>query len=459
MNDLPSADCFQFLDYDIRPAQGRVRLNYGFDNGLRFSEEIDFGRELPGGGSPRARGFEAAVRGLWLAAGASYYKAFAPRLIRSPSLPLTEAEKTFFEKLYRGGLAEFAYRNGIDIVDRVDFRRAMGESADPETDGGRAARAEDTADSGLPRRSAVLVGGGKDSCVSIEILRSGGEPVVLFAVNPKGPILASIEASGYEHIAIKRSLDPELFRLNDAGALNGHVPITAVISFIAAASAFVHGFDTIVLSNERSANEGNVIENGRVVNHQYSKSLDFENDLRAFLSGPMGLGLSYFSLLRPLSEIHIATLMGRTDRYDGAFSSCNRSFVIRATETPARWCCDCPKCRFTFLAMATSVDKDRLLGIFGANLLDDPGQLRGYEELAGLSGHKPWECVGEIGESSAALRKLHGDPQWADAAVVRTLAPRLEGRADLAAYWRDLTTPAEDHNLSERYREMLDGFL
>ncbi len=455
MRDLPAPpERFEFLGYDLEAERGVARLRYGFDNGLSFAEEIDFGRPLPVGDAPLARDFDKAIRGLWLAAGASYYKAFAPSQIDSPNHPLTGAEARFFEKLYRGGLAEFAYRNGIDIVERVNFTATDGFAP-----GGEPTVASEAASKALPRKSAVLIGGGKDSCVSVEILRAYGEPAVMFAVNPKGPIVACIEQSGYPNVAIRRTLDPALFELNDAGALNGHVPITAVISWIATAAAFVHGFDTIVLSNERSANEGNVIQNGRVVNHQYSKSLEFENDMRAFLETYLATPPAYFSLLRPLSEIHIATLMGRSDRYDGSFSSCNRSFQIRATKTPARWCGDCPKCRFTFLAMATSVDKDRLIRIFGKNMLDDAGQLQGYEELTGLSGHKPWECVGEIGESSAALRRLAGMDAWADTAVVRALAPRLEGRADLEAYWQELMTPAEAHNLPPRYREMLHGFI
>lgn len=448
---------FEFRDYEIAADAGQVRLSYGFDDHDGFVETIDFGAALPVGGSANAMAFERAVRGLWLAAGASYYKAFAPRLIASPNRSLTHAEAAFFEKLYRGGLAEYAYRNGIDIVDRVDFSRhasTKGSDAVLPGPGGEAMGGVT-----LPRRSAVLVGGGKDSCVSIEMLRSGGEPQVLFAVNPKGPITACMGDSDLPHVAIKRALDPKLFALNDAGALNGHVPITAVISFIAAAAAHVHGFDTIVLSNERSANEGNVIVQGRVVNHQYSKSLEFENDMRNFLAASVGGHLTYFSLLRPLSELHIARLMGQSSRYDASFSSCNRSFTIRATETPARWCRDCPKCRFTYLALATAIDKQRLHKIFGADLLDDPSQLKGFEELTGVSGHKPWECVGEIGESSAAILKLAADPAWADACIVQALKPQLETRADLAAYWQELMTPAADHNLPPRYREMLDAFV
>ena len=69
-----------------------------------------------------------------------------------------------------------------------------------------------------------------------------------------------------------RRLDPALFALNEAGALNGHVPITGILSMIVLACAIIHGFDAIAMSNEHSASAPNIAD----VNHQYSKSFEFE---------------------------------------------------------------------------------------------------------------------------------------------------------------------------------------
>jgi len=171
-------------------------------------------------------------------------------------------------------------------------------------------------------------------------------------------------------------------------------------------------------------------------------------------------GLRYFSLLRPLSEAHIAHLMARVERYDHAFTSCNRSFQINPRSEPKRWCGDCPKCRFSFLVLAGAMGRARIEAIFGKNMLDDPAQLAGYEELVGLAGHKPWECVGEIAECGAAMLRLADDETWRDCAIVAALAPRLRAlMPNPDAVWRDLLTPSSDHRLPARYESMLHDYV
>jgi hypothetical protein len=445
---MKKAETFLFHGWEADDQTGRVFLHYSFDEQIPFCETIDFHHSLPGQASDRRAGFEAAMRGLVLAAGISYYKALLPtRLV--PAQPITPHQGSFFRKLYLHGLGEFSYRNGIQIADRINF--AVGPGTPP---------AVVPSDCQLPRCSAVPLGGGKDSLVTLEVLRTGGEPIRLFAVNPRAPIIDCARASGIELISVTRTLDPKLFQMNDAGAYNGHVPITAIISFIALAAAFVYGFDTVVLSNERSADQGNLVGDGLNVNHQYSKSTEFETDMQQYIAANVTYGLRYFSLLRPLSELHIARLMARTTRYDNCFTSCNRNFAIRQNAPVQRWCCNCPKCRFAFLMFATIMPRERLCSILGTNLLDDPAQIPGYEELTGLSGHKPWECVGEIEESSAALLALLPDQTWSQTAVIRALAPRLNAfMSNPARQYDRLLTPSNMHHLPKRYEEMLYAYL
>lgn len=447
-------DTFTFAGFDIDEAAREVRLRYRLGADLRFSERIAFDSPLPGPASPLRPAFEAAVETLWLAAGVSYYKTCVAPRIEIEGAALSPDRRRFFQTLYVDGLGEFGVRNAIDVAARVDFLNARCTPGKP-----RPATGPSTSPP-LPRRAAVLVGGGKDSLVSVEILRAGGEPMTLFAVNPKKPILDCATASGLPFVKVARHLDPLLFELNEKGALNGHVPITAIVSFIAVAAAFVEGFDTIVLSNERSADQGNVISRGREVNHQYSKTTQAERDIAGQIATHVHPGLTYASLLRPLSEAHIAALMSRSARYDEAFTSCNRSFQINPKTPPKRWCGDCPKCRFSFLVLAENMGRARIERVFGKNMLDDPAQLQGYEELAGVSGHKPWECVGELAESGAALLRLSAMDEWKDTAIVRALGPRIRAlMPDEAAVWRDLMTPSRDHRLSARYERMLRDYL
>ncbi len=440
---------FTFSGFETRDEAGEAHLLYGFENGLAFREIIAFNAPLPPPGSPLRPGFEAALEALWLVAGVSYYKACLPPEIAFGEPSPDAGQRRFFEALYIDGLGEFGVRNDVAIAGFVNFH------ADGTCTQKPAAR-----HAPLRRRSAVLIGGGKDSLVSTEMLKAAGEDMVLFAVNPKKPILDCAAASGLPFIRVERHLDPQLFALNEAGALNGHVPITAIVSFIALAAAFVHGFDAVILSNERSANQGNLLRDGREINHQFSKTAGLERALSAYVVRYIDAGLTYFSALRPLSEAHIAQLMARTSRYDSAFTSCNRAFQLRPKAEPARWCRDCPKCRFTFLMLATAMERPRLEGIFGGNLLTDERQLEGFEELMGLSGHKPWECVGELAESGAALLLLAQKPEWRDTPIVRTLAPRVAAlMPDPHAVWAELMTPASDHAIPPRYEEMLHAFL
>jgi hypothetical protein len=257
---------------------------------------------------------------------------------------------------------------------------------------------------------------------------------------------------------VRRRLDPRLFELNAQGAFNGHVPITGILSAIALAAAVLRGFDAVAMSNEHSASAPNLEIDGAAVNHQYSKSLAFEADLAAHLRRRISPDLAYFSLLRPLSEIEIARRFSRCRAYFPVFRSCNTAFKQSPEERRRQWCRECPKCRFVFLALGPFVAKAELVGIFGRNLLDDPGQADGFAALCGLGRHKPFECVGETAESTALMAHLGRHPDWRDDAAVRRLHadfPSLR-EADPCAY-RTLAAARHPHRVPERYLAMLDA--
>ena len=279
--------------------------------------------------------------------------------------------------------------------------------------------------------------------------------MVLFALGDAAPIDACIARAGLPFIRVRRRLDPALLALNRAGALNGHVPVTGILSAITLAAAMLHGCDTVVMSNEHSASAPNLVVDGAPVNHQYSKSLEFEADLAGYLATRVSADIGYFSLLRPLSEIEIARRFARQRQYFDVFRSCNAAYRQAAAERAQHWCGDCPKCRFVFLALAPFVAKAELTAIFGADLLDDDRQAQGFAELCGLAEHKPFECVGEIEESAAAMAHLAGQAEWRDDAVVRRLGMAL-GAPDptpLAALL-DIRHP---HRVPPRYRAILDA--
>lgn len=421
---------------DFDSAAARATFRYRL-NDLTFTEILDFGMAV----APERFQSPALHKLMDLTAlvlGVSYFKLRAPLSIAAPAIALTMDEKAFITDVYENGLAEFYARNDLKRFGRLTFEMPE-DTAKPETPD-------------LPRKSLVPIGGGKDSLVSVQLLERMGEDFIPFAVNPKGPILGGFEVIGKPPLTVRRTLDAEMIRLgSEPGFYNGHVPSTAIISMIAAMSALLFGFDRIILSNERSASEGNAAYDGREANHQHSKSLDFERLIAGVLSAATSGALQYFSLLRPFSEARIAGLFARETRFDRVFSSCNRNFRLSGHDGTL-WCGECPKCHFTFLIMAPVMDKARVLDIFGRNFLADSANESSYRELTGLAGQKPWECVGEILEAAACLWQLSAHPDWQDDALVATLRPDLErqyGANALEAAAKELTMDSGAHMIPD----------
>lgn len=381
----------RFPKYAFDPATGTATFDYLLDGPepLEFTETITF----PAAAGEPGAAFYKVLDLLHVVAGVSYYKVGAPERIEAPTaVPPAAAE--LFTAVYTKGLAEYAYRNQLPYVLELSVATpGVSEPAAPVDNEGR--------------RPLSPVGGGKDSIVTLEILRDAGLDPVPFSVNPNWVIKAVDEASGLTALHARRRLDPRLFELNKAGALNGHIPVTAINSLIAIATATLHGLGPVVMSNERSASDPNLIWNGHEINHQWSKGVEAEGLLRAAVTAHAGLTEPYFSLLRPLSELHIAQLYARHDRYDDVVTSCNKAFLLH--DPTARWCGDCPKCRFVFLAMAPAMPHERLVRIFGHDLFADEKQVPGFLELLGIDAHKPFECVGEVEESLVALSMLDYD--------------------------------------------------
>jgi hypothetical protein len=418
--------------YSFSPQTGVLCLNYSFDGVRRFEENIAFTNLSRTLSASEKSALDRVFRLLLLACGVSYYKAFAPKRIVCNAYPLDKATADFFTEFYVRGLGEFAWRNGITLGG-LEF---VAESVTPEP----ALRLS------LPRLTCIPVGGGKDSIVTIECLKRSNEPVVLFELGNARPIEATIKQSGLQAIRVTRNIDPSLFLLNEAGALNGHVPITGILSMIVLACAILYGFDAIAMSNEHSASAPNIED----INHQYSKSFEFEQSFSRFIDSFVVKDFQYFSLLRPLSEIFIARQFSKHDAYFPIFRSCNSAFRQSVERRGSSWCCDCPKCRFVFLALAPFVKRLSLVQIFGRDLLHDPTQIAGFAELCGLQGHKPFECVGEIEESAAVMKHISGMPEWCDASVVRELAPRL-----VTSDFEQLFILREPHAVPARYLDML----
>lgn len=320
----------------------------------------------------------------------SYWKCFCPPKVHIRCGSLDASQISFWKKLYWHGLGEFFYTNGI-TTSYDDFMSITSQ-------GTRHALAQESS-STSPRPACLLpVGGGKDSVVSLGLLQQAGRPFVPLILNPRGATTAcaSVAGCGTEQtLVIQRTLDPTMLRLNTQGCLNGHTPFSALLAGYTLLAAQLSGFHDIVLSNENSANESTVL--GTMVNHQYSKSLEFEMDFRNYVCHTFEGRYNYFSLLRPLNELQIALLFASSTAYHDVFRSCN------VGSKQDVWCGHCAKCLFTYIILSPFISPQRLEQIFGRDLFSDSEMISLLHELLGMAESKPFECVGTVEEVAAAI--------------------------------------------------------
>ena len=316
----------------------------------------------------------------------SYWKLACPKKVYITPFKLSEEQIKWWKKLYFNGLGEFFYLNGIK-ENVNDFMEIICESD----------ISLNKINIPLGDVTLVPVGGGKDSVVTLELLKNK-LPVIPLIINPRGATNECVKVAGFseEQVAvIKRTLDSTMLRMNNEGFLNGHTPFSAMLAFYSLLISFATKSKYIALSNESSANEPTVPDSE--INHQYSKSIAFENDFRDYVNKYISSDIEYFSFLRPLNEIQIASLFSRNKDYYKVFKSCN------AGSKTDSWCGKCPKCLFTYLIMSPFISQEDLINIFGKDLLNDNDLQPILKQLKGEADVKPFECVGTIEEVNACL--------------------------------------------------------
>jgi hypothetical protein len=437
--DPATIESFRYEGFELDASSATITCHYALD-GWHFAERVQFD---PGGdwSRPAARG---AARLVYLLAGVSYYKAASPPVIDFGDEPLTVNEQALLREFYVDGLGEYAYRNELDLSS-VEFRAG---AAAPQP---VRAPVEDD-------RPLVPFGGGLDSIVATEFVRARHRDTALFVVSRAGDRFDAIEdaaaATGLPVVRAGRALDPQILNSRALGFRNGHVPITGILSAIAVTAAVLGGRDAVVMSNEWSASMGNVDVDGRLVNHQYSKSYAFEAAFRAVLADTFIDGPDYFSLLRPLSELRIAQLFREMTQYHRVFRSCNRSFHIDRAQRLDHWCGVCDKCCFVDLILAPFLDASELDAIFGKHEpLQNAALAPQFRTLIGRTGDlKPFECVGDIDECQAAVILAADRPDRVSTPLLHDLAGELAPQRDrITAHIPQLLRPMGAHFIPNDY--------
>ncbi|WP_051684328.1 hypothetical protein [Blastococcus sp. URHD0036] len=426
---------FEITDRSLDVATGEAAFTYRLGED-EFTERLTLDPALLRETAPEQ--LDAVLDLVHLVMGTSYYKLAAPGRV-VVRRPVSKAQLAVAEAAYGAGLGEFAAVNRLPLPHVVQWDVEVRDAGAAVPTAGE--------------RGALLpVGGGKDSALALVVLPGG----TALAVNPTDAQRDVARAAGAPLLGVRRRLDPLMIQRTTEGGLNGHVPVTAINSAISTLVAVLGGYDPVVFANERSADEETMSVGGVPVNHQYSKSYEFE---QLFAAATAEVGVTYFSLTRQLSELATVAAVAALPLREHILS-CNRSYTQRhmGGEATQRWCLHCDKCLFTFLMFAVFLTPAEAQRMFGGNPLADLSLADGFRVLWATD--KPFDCVGERAESAAAMAYLAGSRAWAGQPVVRELGD--EAAAFAAATGSTVAgflPPRGPHSVPAQHLAVLRGVL
>lgn len=384
---------FIYHSYEIKENNDSIEIRYEFEipNLSKFEPRITIQKKNIKFESVNNVFFRYIAFNLGMVELISYWKCACPKNVIIKCGYLDEYQINWFKKLYYYGIGEYRYINHINVTQDelmdiiVEAEKTNIEIPHIERSG-----------------TIIPVGGGKDSTVTLELLKKYNKDNYCLIIGSKEPSMKCAEIAGYENnriIEISRTIDENIKKLNAQGFLNGHTPFSSMLAFLSYLVATLTGKKYIALSNESSANESNV--EGEKINHQYSKSYEFEQDFDDFVKRYFSDDVKYFSMLRPINELQIAMLFAKNEQYHKIFRSCN----VGSKQVPWVWCGNCPKCLFVYGILSPFLYKEKLVDIFGYDLFENKDLLKTFIELCGYGETKPFECVGTYEEINFAITK------------------------------------------------------
>ncbi len=441
-NEYPK---FLYNDYKIYEDNEKIVIEYDFEieNLTKFNPRIEILKKNFAIKNIMSNEIKNIVFNLGMIEAMSYFKATCSKNVVIKCGKLDSYQEEWFKKLYYLGLGEFRFINNIKI-EKDGFVEFVSEGE----------KLDISANKNELNGTIIPIGGGKDSNVTLELLKNVSNDNLAFVIGSKAVSMECAKIAGFENdriIEVKRVIDKNLIDLNQKGFLNGHTPFSAIVAFITYLCASLLGKRYIALSNEDSANESNV--EGENINHQYSKTIEFENDFRNYAEKYLMQGAEYFSMLRPITELQIAMLFSKLEQYHKVFKSCN----VGSKTEPWRWCCDCPKCLFVYTILSPFLYKDKLINIFEQDLYERNDLLKTFIELCGYGETKPFECVGTYSEIRFSITK-----------VIKDLENEGKELPYLLKYYKDnfelsndelLSYYNENNNLPEEFEEILKSAL
>ncbi len=374
----------------------------------------------------------------------SYWKATCSPCISVVAFKISPQQALWWHTVLVKGMGEYFFVNQIDFT-QENFVQIVSKNSGSTTFS-KHPRTIPNVTTGT--KILIPVGGGKDSIVSLELLTNSYDAKLLgcLLVNPTQAALDSAKLSGISvsHV-VDRQFDPKLSRFTQEQGLNGHVPVSASFAWISLLIARLFKYDLIALSNEASSNEGSVEYKGHMVNHQYSKTYEFELALQKYVRDWLSPSSPwYFSLLRPLHELQIAKVFAEHTRYHSVFRSCNRGQKTNS------WCGKCPKCLFAYLILSPFISQERLIEIFGSAVLNSQALWPELQQLLGIVPQKPLECVGTRAECLAAVhlttKKLSAENKPLPSLIQRVQSEPSMQHHNLNILSQDILTGWNEHH-------------
>lgn len=264
-----------------------------------------------------------------------------------------------------------------------------------------------------PVEILAFCGGGKDSLVALKLLERADIPYASLAyahsiyglVSPQHALIDNL----LDHCSPQtrhRQWVSDSFIDSPVSSLYPEYQVQHLLAAETPSSIFASlpivlsgGYRHIALAHERSADTGNLIwdATGEDVNHQWGKSLEAEQLINGYIQRNLLTDFSYFSLLKPLYDVVIFSLLAQDAQAVPATHSCNLA---------KPWCKRCPKCAYVWLNYMAYLPTALVDGIFAENLLDLGENQLAFRQMIGLEAHTPFECIGQIPEARLAFELI-----------------------------------------------------
>ncbi|MDO8265991.1 MAG: hypothetical protein Q7T41_03545 [Candidatus Saccharibacteria bacterium] len=400
-----------FVYQNVRVDGSRRVINFDYQiqtdqQTYNISEILKFPLPLPENDT-----IDRMLRALHIALGISYYKAFLPPVINHDYV-MDIQEANFWNYIFKNGLGEFLYKNNISSSKLAKFKPQTGNIIPGDSD------------TTTWSETALLgIGGGKDSIVAGELLKSmkiDTSGFVLATGDNKGQTQGVANTLGFNLLAVERTIDKQILEINKVeGAFNGHIPISLIFALTGCIVAVAKGDRYVIVANEASASIPHAKHEGSDINHQWSKSLEFEKSFQVYIHKYVTTNLDYFSLIRPLTSVAVAKLFSSYPKYYEVFTSDNSVFKINANSQSSRWSNDSPKSLSSYILLAPWIDEYNLVKIFGHNFLDDNNLSELFLSLLGANENPVLDCVGTPSELRLCLSIIYSQDRFKESYLMR----------------------------------------